>query len=96
MSLINKIIINKMIENIKSNKNINIGISAIMMHGTTPIGDICSNIDRNYCRGMVCPSLHAEVNAVISHYGKSIRYSPTHGWKMWCLKETKEIKYPGG
>jgi len=96
MSLINKIIISKMIDTIQNNKAINIGISATMMYGTKPIGDICSNIDRNYCRGMVCPSMHAEVNAVKSYFGKSIRYSPAHGWKMWCLKETKELKYYGG
>jgi len=96
MSLINKIIISKMIDTIQNNKAINIGISATMMYGTKPIGDICSNIDRNYCRGMVCPSMHAEVNAVKSYFGKSIRYYPAHGWKMWYLKETKELKYYGG
>ncbi len=87
--------INRLIENIKQNKNINIGIAAIMMLGTKPIGNVCGNIDRNYCRGMVCPSMHAEVNALKSYFGKDINYSQKHGWQMRCIKKIKEFKYHG-
>lgn len=88
-------LVSKMIENIKNNKNINIGISAVMLLGSTPTGNICSNIDRNYCRGMVCPSMHAEVNAVKSYFGKDIQYSQKHGWFKWSIKKAKEFKYHG-
>ncbi len=89
-------LISRLIENIKNNTAINIGIAAIMLQGTKPIGDVCGNIDRNYCRGMVCPSMHAEVNAVKSYFGKDIKYSQKHGWKMWCIKKAKKFKYYGG
>ena len=95
MSLINKIIINKMIENIKNNKHIKIGVSAVMMYGTKPVGNIHSNIARNYCNGMVCPSMHAEVNAVKNYFGKDISYSPKYGWQRWYLKEGKKFEYHG-
>jgi hypothetical protein len=95
MSIINKIIINKMIENIQNNNNIKIGISAVMLHGTKPAGNICSNIARNYCNGMICPSMHAEVNAVKSYFRKDLSYSQKFGWHMWCLKEAKKFEYHG-
>jgi hypothetical protein len=84
-----------MIENIKNNKNINIGISAIMMYGTKPIGHICSNVARNYCNGMICPSMHAEVNAVKNYFGKEISYSEKIGWFKSRLKEPKKFEYHG-
>ena len=95
MSLINKLIINKMIENIQNNNSIKIGVSAVMLHGTKPAGNICSNIARNYYNGMVCPSMHAEVNAIKSYFGKDIYYSPKYGWQKWCIKKPKEFKYHG-
>ncbi len=88
-------LINKLVENIKNNTTVNIGIAAIMMQGMKPIGDVCGNHDRNYCRGMVCPSTHAEVNAVTSYLGKHISYSPKHGWQTWRIKKAKEYKYHG-
>lgn len=89
-------LVNKMIDNIKNNNNINIGVSAVMMYGMKPIGNICSNINRNYCSGMVCPSMHAEVNAVKSYFGKDISYSEKGGWSKSRLKEPKKFKYYGG
>ncbi len=95
MSIINKIIINKMIDNIKNNNSIKIGVSAVMLHGTKPAGNICSNKARNYCNGMVCPSMHAEVDAIKSYFGKDLTYSQKFGWHMWCLKESKKFEYHG-
>ena len=60
--------------------NINISVSAIMLRGMKPIGDVCTNIERNYIKGHVCPAIHAEVNAINNHFGKNIRYSDKYGW----------------
>jgi hypothetical protein len=89
-------IVNRLIENISKNDQIKIGVAAVMMQGTKQIGNICGNIDRNYCRGLICPSIHAEVNAITSYFGKYISYSQKHGWSQWCIKKAKKFKYYGG
>jgi hypothetical protein len=88
-------LINRLIDNINNNNSIKIGIAAIMLHGTKPIGDVCGNTNSNYCRGMVCPSVHAEVKAVTTYFGKNINYSPKHGWISSCIKKAEEFKYHG-
>ncbi len=88
-------LISKLIDNIKNNKEVNIGVSAVMMHGTTPVGKICGNSARNYCRKRVCPSTHAELSAITTYLGKNIRYSPKHGWVMSCIKKTTKFEYHG-
>ncbi len=72
-------LINKL-TNIPKITNIQIQISAILMQGTKPIGDACTNIERNYLKGYVCPAIHAEVNAINNYFGKDIRYSNKYGW----------------
>jgi hypothetical protein len=89
-------LINKMIDNIKNNQYIKIGVAAVLLHGTKPIGDVCNNTTRNYFRGTICPSLHAEANAVMTYFGKHISYSPKHGWRTSYIKKPKEFKYNGG
>ena len=88
-------LVSKMIENIRNNNAIKIGVSAVMMYGTKPISNICSNVARNYCNGMVCPSMHAEVNAVKAYFGKDISYSEKIGWTKSRLKEPKKFEYHG-
>jgi deoxycytidylate deaminase len=73
-SLINRLI------NYPNISNLDIQLSAIMMHGTKPVGNVCTNIERNYIKGHVCPAMHAETNAVSSYYGKRLRYSDKYGW----------------
>ncbi len=63
-----------------NNSNIDIQVSAILLYGTKPIGNVCTNIERNCIKGLVCPAMHAEVNAVCSYFGKDIRYSIKYGW----------------
>jgi deoxycytidylate deaminase len=60
--------------------NIGIPVSAILLSGTKPIGNVCTNIERNYIKGHVCPAIHAEVNAINSYFGKNIKYSEKYGW----------------
>jgi deoxycytidylate deaminase len=47
-----------------------------------PVGSVCSNIERNYIKGHVCPTLHAEVNAINNYFGKSLRFSEKYGWMI--------------
>lgn len=61
---------------------LNISVSAIMLHGLKPIGNVCTNIERNYIKGYVCPAMHAEINAVASYFGKNLQYSKKHGWNI--------------
>ncbi len=60
--------------------NIQIHVSAILLQGSKPIGNVCTNIERNYIKGHVCPAIHAEVNAINNYFGKDIRYSDKYGW----------------
>ena len=62
--------------------NINISVSAIMLHGLKPIGNVCTNIERNYIKGLICPTIHAEVNAISNYFGKDLSYSKKHGWTI--------------
>ncbi len=72
-------VINKL-TNIPKMSNIQIQVSAILLHGSKPIGNICTNIERNYIKGHVCPAIHAELNAINNYFGKDIRYSDKYGW----------------
>ncbi len=72
-------LINKLTD-IPKMSNIQIQVSAILLHGSKPIGNVCTNIERNYVKGYVCPAIHAEVNAINNYFGKDIRYSNKYGW----------------
>jgi deoxycytidylate deaminase len=81
-------LINKMIETPNMSK-IEIKVSAILLLGSKPIGNVCTNIERNYIKGHVCPAIHAEVNAINNYFGKDIRYSDKYGW---IINPNKNIK----
>ena len=81
-------LINKMIET-PNMSNIQIQVSAILLLGSKPIGNVCTNIERNYIKGHVCPAIHAEVNAISNYFGKNIRYSDKYGW---IINKHKNIK----
>ncbi len=68
------------LSNTPNMSNINIQVSAILLQGSKPIGNICTNMERNYVKGHVCPAIHAEVNAINNYFGKDIRYSDKYGW----------------
>ena len=72
-------LINKMTD-IPKMSNIQIQVSAILLQGSKPIGNVCTNMERNYIKGHVCPAIHAEVNAINNYFGKDIRYSDKYGW----------------
>lgn len=61
-------------------------LSATLLNGSKKMYNPVVNCDRRYCRGKVCPSLHAEAGILLRHYGKRLRYSDSHGW---CLLREK-------
>lgn len=93
MSLTN--LANKMVNKISNKSGMNINIAAVIMRGIRPVSQICQNKERNYLRGKVCPSIHAEASAMMCHFGKHLSYSSPGGWTRQCLKENK-VKYIGG
>ena len=70
------------ITNTPNTSNIQIKISAILLQGSKPIGNVYTNIERNYIKGYVCPAIHAEVNALNAYFGKDFRYSDKYGWSI--------------
>ncbi len=72
-------LINKLC-NATNMSNIQIKVSAILLQGSKPIGNVCTNVERNYIKGYICPAIHAEVNAINNYFGKDIRYSDKYGW----------------
>lgn len=70
--------------NTPNTSKIEIKVSAILLHGSKPIGNVCTNLERNYIKGHICPAIHAEVNALNNYFGKYIRYSEKYGWITSC------------
>jgi deoxycytidylate deaminase len=50
----------------------------------------CCNINRNYCRGNVCGSIHAEANALLNYYGRNLQFDKHK--KRWYLLFYKSKK----
>ena len=67
---------------INKHSSLNISVSAIMLHGMKPVGNVCTNIERSCIKGFVCPAIHAEVNAISSYFGKNLGYSKKNGWSI--------------
>jgi hypothetical protein len=83
-------IINRMIEATslyKQTHNMSYTVASILFTGTTKqVGTIHFNENRSCCRGQICPSVHSEVNTIVSHFGKNICFSNKHGWRRRCPK----------
>ena len=54
----------------------------------------CCNINRNYCRGNVCGSIHAETNALLHYYGRNLQFDKHKN--RWCLLYYKNKKSKKG
>ena len=50
------------------------------------------NVTRNYCRGHLCGSLHAEARVLVSHFGNLINYDQKFGWRFQTDKRKKGEK----
>jgi deoxycytidylate deaminase len=56
-------------------------LAAAVVHGGTQVSN-GTNVDRNFVRGHLVPSLHAETRALLLYYGKNIYYN---NYKGWCF-----------
>ena len=79
--------ISDMILKAKESPN-NFKLSAVLMRNRRPIGPIMYNSDRMYIHGKVCPSGHAEANALLNHYGSNLVFS---GGKWRILRERAKV-----
>lgn len=48
------------------------------------------NTNRNYYRGVVCGSIHAEANALLHYFGKNLQFDKVK--KRWCHTNEKKPK----
>lgn len=64
--------------------NINSKLAAGVLKGQKLVSKVCSNTNRNFCRGVECGSLHAEAHALLNYFGKSLQFNLSN--KKWCLK----------
>jgi len=85
MNLMNKfynIFLNK-----ASESDISYNLAAGIICNNKLISRPCCNINRNYCRGNFCSSIHAEANALLNYYGKNLKFDSMKN--RWCLLHTK-------
>ena len=59
-------------------------LAAIILKNQKLVSKVCCNQERNFCRGVECSSLHAEANAILTYYGKSLQFNISN--KKWYLK----------
>ena len=59
-------------------------LAAIVLKNQKLVSKVCCNQERNFCRGIECSSLHAEANAILTYYGKSLQFNILN--KKWYLK----------
>ena len=59
-------------------------LAAGVLKGKKMVSRACCNTNRNFCRGVVCGSLHAEANALLTYLGQSLQFDIIN--KRWYLK----------
>ncbi len=72
---------NKLIQE-ASNSPIQYRLAACVLQNGKMVGQPKCNASRNYCRGKFCGSLHAEANAIISHFGSQVNWDCKTGWRF--------------
>lgn len=88
MSQINTNILNRLCLE-ASNSLIDQQLAAAILKGNKIISKPVCNSPRNTCRGASFGSLHAEANAIINYYGKSLFFDRKKGWYFFrfCYKK---------
>ncbi len=79
---------NKLIQE-ASNSPIQYRLAACVLLNGKMVGQPKCNASRNYCRGKFCGSLHAEANAIISHFGSQVNWDCKNGWRFQREKRKK-------
>ena len=64
-------------------------LSATLLHGRRPVGTCVPNVHGTSCRGKLCASIHAELNALKQYYGRRMRWSRRYGW--YILQEKAKV-----
>jgi hypothetical protein len=72
--------------------NINCKLAAGVLKGQKLVSKVCCNTNRNFYRGIVCGSLHAEAHALLNYFGRSLQFDLPN--RKWCLQPctNKECK----
>ena len=69
--------------NVANKSTISYPLAAAVMIDGKPATSPCCNIQRSYCRGFVCGSLHAEANALRIYFGKKLQFdSRANRWYL--------------
>lgn len=63
--------------------NINYRLAAGILKDKKLVTRPCCNQDRNFCRGQFCTSIHAEAKAMLTYYGKNLKFDSIKN--RWCL-----------
>ena len=71
--MINSSMIDKL-KRVAVTSNVNSKLAAGLIKGKSFVSPPKSNINCSHCNGYKCSSLHAEVHAMIGHYGSSLQY----------------------
>jgi hypothetical protein len=75
-----------------SKSDINYQLAAGILKNKKLVTKPCCNQNRNYCRGKLCSSIHAEANAILHYYGKNLKFDPIKNrWYLLSYK-FKKIK----
>lgn len=79
MSQINNSILNRLC--LEASKSlIDQQLAAAILKGNKIISKPVCNSPRNTCRGACFGSLHAEANAIVTYFGKSLFFDKNKGW----------------
>jgi deoxycytidylate deaminase len=71
---------------------INQQLAAVILKGPKIVSKLLCNTYRNTCRGYKCGSLHAEANAIINYYNKSLSFDKNKGWCLLSEEGNKKSK----
>ena len=74
-----------------SKSEISSKLAACILKDKKMVSKARCNTSRNFCRGLECGSLHAEANAILTYFGKSLQFDPYI--KRWYLLWNKLEKY---
>jgi hypothetical protein len=77
-------------KNIVNKSDISYPLVAGILYKNKLINNPCCNMSRNYCRGQICSSIHAECNACLNYYGKNLQFDRKKN--RWCLLQGKYKK----
>jgi len=88
MNILNKYYYTFLNESLKS--DINYQLVAGIIQNNKLLLKPCYNINRNYCRGSYCNSLHAEANAILQYYGKYLKFNKFKN--KWYILSKNNIK----